>query len=148
MVEIKARFNNMRASVVHHGSQNSNYKCGCLSLCANPINGNFGLGIVTSQATSHTFAKISNLWEKTLCPKTLGQKWFSLDCVQGDCPKCGFHILLLCNFELAPKNGVLMPWRCFQKVLASESQVGEPKEVVRLVNQLTTRRQFLEYATP
>jgi hypothetical protein len=52
-----------------------------------------------------------------------------LDCVKGDCPKCGFHILLLCNFEVASKNGALMPWRHFKKVPASESWVGEPKEI-------------------
>ncbi len=98
MAEIKVGFNNMHAFAVHHGSQNSIYKCGCFSLCANPINGNFGLANVTFQPTSHTFAKISNLWEKTLCPNILGQKWFSLECVRGDCPKCGFHILPLCNW--------------------------------------------------
>jgi hypothetical protein len=48
-----------------------------------------------------------------LCPNALGRKWFSLDCVKGDCPKCGFHILPLCSFELAFENGALMPWRRF-----------------------------------
>jgi hypothetical protein len=69
IVEIKVKFNNMCASVVHHGLQNSIYKCACFSLCANPINGNFGLATITCQATSHTFAKIFNLWGRPYAPK-------------------------------------------------------------------------------
>jgi hypothetical protein len=72
----------------------------------------WGLLLVKPSPTK-TFAKIFDLWEKTLCPKAPSQKWFSLLYVRGDCPKCGFHILSLCNYELVLENGVLMFWRRF-----------------------------------
>ncbi len=148
MAEIKVGFNNMCVANVHHGLQNSTCTCGCMSLCANLATRTFWQGIVTCQATPHTFEKTFDPCEKTICPKTLGKKWFNLDCIRGKCPNCGFHILPLYYRKIDPTNDNLMAWRCFQKVPESETKVGEQKEVVRLVSKLTTPRVFLEHATP
>jgi hypothetical protein len=96
----------------------------------------------------HTFEKIFDSWQKVLCPKVLGQKCFNLDCVKGKCLNCGFHILPIYTREANPTNESLMPWRRFQKVLASEIWVREPKEVVQLVSKLTNPWEFLDFATP
>jgi hypothetical protein len=138
MAEIKVGFNNMCLANVHHGLQNSTCTCGCMSLCANLATETFRQGIVTCQVMSHTFEGAFDLWEKTLCPKTIGENLFNLDCIRGKCFNCGFHILPFYYKEIDPTNDNLMAWRCFQKVHASETGVGEQKEVVHLVSKLTT----------
>jgi hypothetical protein len=57
MVEIKSRFNNMHAIAIHHGLQNSTFKCKCLFFGANPIDGTFQHGTFSCQATTHAFEK-------------------------------------------------------------------------------------------
>ncbi len=148
MIEINLGFNNMRASSVHHRLQNSTCTCGCLSLCANPPFGTFQQGIISYQVASHTFEKALDLWQKNLCPKAQGQKWFNLDCVNSKCVECGFHILPLCNWEVDISNDNLMAWKCFEKVFVGEIWAWKPKEVVFLVCKLTNPRQFFEYVAP
>jgi hypothetical protein len=147
MTKINLGFNNMWASSVHHGLQNSTYTCGCLSLCVNPPFGTFQQGIVSYQVTSHTFEKASDMWQKHLCPKAQGQKWFDLNCVKNKCVECGFHILPLCNWEVDIANDNLMAWKHFEKVSIWEIWAWERKEVV-LVCKLTNPQQFFEYVAP
>ena len=74
-------------------------------------------------------------------------EWFQLDYVKGICNACGFHQLLLCDQEIDPTNTTtLVLWRKFEKVATGKTREGEPKEVIRLQQQLTTLREFLVYA--
>ncbi len=67
MVEIETRFNNMHATTIHHGLQNSTCKCKCFFLCANSIDGTFQHGTFSCQATTHAFEWIFYLHQKRFC---------------------------------------------------------------------------------
>lgn len=106
MVEMKVWFNNMRVFSTYWLA----WLClhvGCLSLHANLISGPFWQGIVNCQTMFHVFEKNSDLWQKTLCPKVLGHKWFNLDCVKG---KCLIVVSIFYQFTLGKQIQLMKVW--------------------------------------
>jgi hypothetical protein len=76
MLDIKARFNNMKASIVYHGGQDDIFcTCECEAIYANLRHKIIVGTIVSCQATKHTYQSTFDLWLILLNPKELGQKW-------------------------------------------------------------------------
>jgi hypothetical protein len=70
MLDIKAKFNNMKASVVHHESQDGKFcTYGCEAICVNLGHGTPIDKIVSCQATKHIYHSTFDLWSNLLCPK-------------------------------------------------------------------------------
>jgi hypothetical protein len=96
----------------------------------------------------HTYQFISKLWEKILCLRELGKKWFSLDCVKGHCTHYNIKQLPICDKEFDSSNLSLVKWRAFEKVIAGKTKDGEIKEVVHLETKLISPRKFMLFAAP
>jgi len=89
MMDIKVGFNNMRASIVHHGGDVELCTCGCEVICANPRHG-LAIGpTMPCQAAKHMYQTNSNLWSNSLRPKKIGKNWFKLDYIKGLSAQCG-----------------------------------------------------------
>jgi hypothetical protein len=98
-MEIKVGFNNMRASNVHQGGDVPFCTCGYETICANPGHGATVGPVMSRQAMKHTYQSIFELWEKILCLRELGKKWFNLDCVKGHYTHCDIKQLPICDKE-------------------------------------------------
>ena len=147
MQEIAIAVNNMWAKSVHFAG-GSSCDCYCPSLCYKPANGDFITGPVACQASTHTYKRATEFWEKSLCPRQEGSSWHDLKCLKGLCENCGIQLILLCNRELDPGNQATMTWRRFEKVLAGKIRAGEPKHVLRLEHKTTNPRMFLAWVVP
>ena len=146
MAEIVAGFNNMRGPKFHFAIGKTKCMCGCLALCCRPITGALLLGAVVCQSQSHTYSRSSHLWEQCLCPKSDEQEWHDLKCIKGECGKCGFQNVPLCEWERDPENEKLLEWKKFEMAPADTNRIGEPKTVIRLKHKLTSARIFIDHA--
>jgi hypothetical protein len=130
MLDIKARFNNTRASIVYHGGQDGEFcTCGCEAICANPGHRTIVGTVVSCQAIKHTSQSTFDLWSNLLCPKEMGQKWFRLDYVKGLYTQCGIMQLSIYDRKLDPSKQSLVKWTPFEKVLVGKKK-GDDTEVV------------------
>jgi hypothetical protein len=73
----------------------------------------------------HTYQSIDELWEKILCLKELGKKWFNLDCVKGHCTHYDIKQLPVCDKELDSSSLSLLEWKVFEKVTSGKTKDGE-----------------------
>jgi hypothetical protein len=105
MLDIKARFNNMKASIVYHGGQDGKFcTCGCEAICANLGHKIIVGTIVSCRAIKHTYQSTFDLWLNLLNPKELGQKWSKLDYVKGFYTQCAIMRLSICDRNLDPSK--------------------------------------------
>lgn len=104
MAEITIGFNNMRAVKFHFDDDLLCCSCGCESVCCNILSGREVEGAVVCQVKQHTYRRATHLWEQSLCPRLSGSEWHDLKCVLGECPRCGFHLIPVCEQEVDPAN--------------------------------------------
>jgi hypothetical protein len=76
-----------------------NYTCSC-DICGPESDCNAHL---------HTFEGITLLWQSIVYPKGLLDENHKLDCLHGQCNRCGIHNLKLCPQEVVG-NGQIMEW--------------------------------------
>lgn len=146
MAEIAIGFNNMRSPKYHFEGGDATCSCGCEAVCCNTGHHGEVMGVVKCQVKQHVYKRTSELWEQSLCPRPDGSDWHSLKCVRGECSRCGFHLIPLCDMEFDAGNQSQLEWRRFEMVTAGVSKEGNPKKVVRLEYKHTKAREFLEYA--
>jgi hypothetical protein len=147
MAEITIGFNNMCATKFHFGIGETMCTCGCANICCNIGTGGQATGAVACQVKQHTYTQSTHLWEQSLCPKPEGSDWHALKCVTGDCQRCVFHLIPLCEQEYDPTNLRQMEWRRFEMVsTGSTTKAGAPKKVVRLEYKWTPALVFLQHA--
>ena len=146
MVEIMTGFNNMQAGKFHLGVGVDTCSRWCPDLCCRAQDGRTLTGVVSCESKHHTYKRCSQLWEQCLCPRPTGSEWHSMRCVKGECQRCGFHLIPLCEREVDPTNESLLEWRRFEMVEAGKTKAGDPKNVLRLEYKRTTAKVFLDFA--
>ena len=147
MAEVTVGFNNMRAAKFHFDDDLMLCTCGCDNVCSSILSGCEAQGAVACQVKNHIYKRSTHLWEQSLCPRIPGTDWHDLKCISGECPRCGFDLIPICEQEADPLNTRQMEWRKFEMVVANgKTRQGETKKVVRLEYKQTTARIFLQYA--
>jgi hypothetical protein len=146
MLDIKARFNNTRASVVYHGGEDGEFcTCGHEAICANPGHKTIVGTIVSCQPIEHIYQSTYGLRSNLLCKKKMDQKWFRLDYVKGLYTQCRIMQLSICDRKLDPSKQSLVKWTPFEKVLARKNK-GDDIEVVHLKHKLIRPKELFFYA--
>ena len=102
MAEIVVGFNNMRSPRFHFPSTPES--CSCKAVCCDTGDKAVQEGAVKCQAPVHVYKRTLELWEQSLCLRPNGSDWHALKCVTGQCGRCGFHLILLCDMEFDRGN--------------------------------------------
>lgn len=53
------------------------------------------------------------MWKSIVCPKTELDDWHRLECLMGECEKCGADKMPFCENELEGTRSALVEWRRF-----------------------------------
>ena len=62
----------------------------------------------TNDAHDRIYKHITSMWEACLCPKGEYDRWHRLECLMGDCSRCGFHFFKVCPQELLESDSFLL----------------------------------------
>lgn len=69
--------------------------CGASSMC---------------EASKSSIRSVREWCEETLCPREEGNAWHKKACIIGECCQCGVETLPICDFEMSPENGLIIPY--------------------------------------
>lgn len=82
---------------------------------------------------AHTkmYKGVTKLWEDCACPKGDFEEWHKLDCLMGECAKCGVGKLAICPNECSAHLSWPMAWRCFEQETIVVTDEGGPKKRIK-----------------
>jgi hypothetical protein len=103
------------------------------------------------KAHTKTYKGTTALWEDVVCSKIETNLWHKYDCLMGLCNDCGVSKLPLCPLEVLPLGNFepfLLQWKCFEKTIVGQTEVGQPKKRIKGVYKNISVSEFLEYLKP
>lgn len=117
----------------------TNCACNCV-VCVDEEGG------VGCHAHDRIYKHITSMWEACLCPKGEYDRWHRLECLMGDCSRCGFHFFKVCPQELLESDSFLLKWKCFEYYqVGVHAETGQPKKRLREAFKETPVHEFLSY---
>ena len=87
------------------------------------------------------------MWEVAVCAKAEGDLFHRLECLMGECDRCGGHLFPVCPLESGNEE-YRLKWRRFATENIGVDEEGRPKTRVGEVHMETSLPEFFQYLQP